>query len=542
MKHIVWIISLLLSAAALAQPVERIYVSTDRSVYIAGDEIWCSLFSVTPSGDLSSYSAVAYLELVSADGPAARAKVSLMDGRGAGQFRIPAGTPTGPYRLVAYTSQNTNEEGSGYLSGARQISVYNTSSTSRVREGVKVVEQLPSGVEPFNGNGLVQFSMRGKQGTGESLTLQLKNTAASASVSLSVYHRDALPEPRNASLQDFLAGVKAEGEVRFTGNRPAEYEGEIIRAHLTGKVEMNAVSTLSSAGSPTDVYVGRMEEDGTVLFYTNNIYGNRELVCDAGSPEAVVTLEDPFISPEAGPMEPVLLSREMFSPLVSRKGGLVSSRADTLVQFMPRRQDILLEGNSHKRYHLDDYRRFPSVKEVLVEIIPELRLKDSHGRKAIWMLKKDSNTKKQLLTDNIMVMLDGVVLGYLEPLINLDAMLLEDVDLYRDNFVLGGLAYNGLVNFVTKKNYVKAIEFPAQVRVVDFLGVSYPVAYLGEVPSGNSDYRQLLYWNPLLTLSSGEVVQVQLTAPAYAGNFLAVVEGLTEDGVPVYDTFAFEVR
>ena len=89
---------------------------------------------------------------------------------------------------------------------------------------------------------------------------------------------------------------------------------------------------------------------------------------------------------------------------------------------------------------------------------------------------------------------------------------------------------------------MKAIEFPSRVRVVDFLGVSYPVAYFGDVPGCETDYRQLLYWNPLLTLSSGEVVQVQLTAPAYTGNFLAVVEGLTEDGVPVYDTFAFEIK
>ena len=35
-----------LSLKGAEMPVERIYVSTDREVYIAGDMVWCSLFWV----------------------------------------------------------------------------------------------------------------------------------------------------------------------------------------------------------------------------------------------------------------------------------------------------------------------------------------------------------------------------------------------------------------------------------------------------------------------------------------------------------------
>ena len=115
MKRLLILLLALLPMVAGAQGVERIYVSTDRSVYISGDEIWCSLFCLDgTTRQLSGYSAVAYVELVSAEGTVATAKISLMEGRGAGKFRIPVSVPTGNYRLLAYTARYPDAEtGSG---------------------------------------------------------------------------------------------------------------------------------------------------------------------------------------------------------------------------------------------------------------------------------------------------------------------------------------------------------------------------------------------------------------------------------------------
>ena len=125
MKRLLILLLALLPMVAGAQGVERIYVSTDRSVYISGDEIWCSLFCLDgTTRQLSGYSAVAYVELVSAEGTVATAKISLMEGRGAGKFRIPAGTPTGNYRLLAYTARYPD----AFVPGAKTVSVFNTTS------------------------------------------------------------------------------------------------------------------------------------------------------------------------------------------------------------------------------------------------------------------------------------------------------------------------------------------------------------------------------------------------------------------------------
>ena len=107
---------------AAAVPVERIYVSTDREVYVAGDAVWCSLTCLDGNGRFSNESAVSYLELVSEAGTACTAKIGLLEGRGAGSFRIPVTAPTGTYRLVAYTAVNAGEEGTPWMAGSRLLS------------------------------------------------------------------------------------------------------------------------------------------------------------------------------------------------------------------------------------------------------------------------------------------------------------------------------------------------------------------------------------------------------------------------------------
>ena len=70
MKKISTLLLALAGMLAQAAPVERIYVSTDREVYLAGDAVWCSLSCLDGNGRFSDESAVSYVELVSQDGTA----------------------------------------------------------------------------------------------------------------------------------------------------------------------------------------------------------------------------------------------------------------------------------------------------------------------------------------------------------------------------------------------------------------------------------------------------------------------------------------
>lgn len=538
-------------------PVERIYISTDRDVYIAGDAVWCSLTSLNEKGRFSNESAVSYLELVSADGTACTVKIGLLEGRGAGSFRIPVTTPTGIYRLVAYTAVNAAEEGAPWMAGSRLLTVYNTTSTARVQNGVELVDEpaYEALKRPETApEGALQLSARARLPKGAKTALVLSNAGSKASVSLSIRHEDDMvPPTRENTPASFLQALPADVRIKSGANPVKEFDGEIVTARIKGaRVENGvgyAVATLSTAGDPSSLYVGRAEGTDLIRYYTSNIYGNREIVCEVSMLDkegAYIDFESPFIQADAGDLPKLLLSPVQRQDLMSRKAALRAEKAlriDTLTTFMTHRKDLLLESVDRRRYRLDDYTRFPSVREILVEFIPELSLKRVRDQWMMQLVISDAVQSRFEKTDNILVMMDGVVLSDLNLLLDFDAMLLEYVDIYLQTFVCGEVPFHGLVNFITKKNYVTALHFPDNVRVVDFQGVAYPVAYNGAVPEGEGqDLRQLLYWHPVLNLDAGSDYRLEFTTPGYAGRFKAVAEGFTEDGKPVYQEFTFEVE
>ena len=141
---IVSLLCLLPSASGAERLRERVYLATDRDVYVAGDAVWLSAWCVdAASGQLSSFSKIAYVEVHSASGMVQTAKISLDGGRGAGRLTLPSTLPTGNYRLFAYTKLGASEEGFDPIPGARTLSVFNTLSTERIEGGVQLVNQAP---------------------------------------------------------------------------------------------------------------------------------------------------------------------------------------------------------------------------------------------------------------------------------------------------------------------------------------------------------------------------------------------------------------
>lgn len=560
MRKILITLSFLLSLLPLSARErirERVYIATDKEVYVAGDAVWMSAWCLdAATGELSSFSKTAYVEVHSATGMVQTAKIALDKGRGAGRLILPTTLPTGPYQLFAYTLLGASEEGYNPLTGARTLSVFNTFSADRVIGGVEVVESLP-GKPAFASSGSLQLVAADASPSGNTRITLSNQGREAVHFCLSVYHDDGIPAPSGDHIADFVRELGSLPVPRgFSGNVVPEYEGEIIRARVTGtdangiKSAADKYAFISSPGSGEDIYSTLIREDGSATFFTSNVFGDKEMFLEIEGLDkdhvCHLELTSPFLNLPAGNLEPLPIHPDWASALELRGLGMQLEKnfdADTLYTYLPPKTHVMFDERSCKSYKLDDYTRFQIMPEVFIEYIPEIRVRTVDGKREIQVWVVNPLGGYEFQSGRALVMLDGIPVLDHEKLLSYDPLLVKRIDIYMESFSFGARNFAGVVNCVTYKGTLPSMEFADNVRIVDFQGCSIPMAYTCEgVGNEYPDYRQTLYWHPMLTLAPGERMEVECKTPVYGGRFEVVAEGLTANCASVRSATSFTVK
>lgn len=547
-----------LIVAANAQPArdpapvyERTYVSTDKDAYVSGDRVWCSAFCFrADSIGLSKKSAVAYVEVISVTGEIMKtAKIYLDGGRGAGYIDLPESMPTGNYRMFAFTAVNKNEDGYDFLQNSKVISVFNAKSPAKVRDRIEAVsdriyaqgrESLAS--DPQAGDLRISVPEHGSKGGRISIGLS-NGEKETVSLSVSVYHHDSIVPSEDKAITSFDKGNGKLGS--YTRRFLPEAEGEVIYARLAGKDRETILSDepaptayISIPGSIGDTYTGSISRDGEITFMTNNIYGNREVVtevADLDNEDLVgqVDIQSPFVNVSTD--VPVLRIAEGIGNDVVARGRQMQTfhmeYRDSLGEFRARREEFPYSQEAARVYILDDYTRFPTIREVLVEITQEVRVRGRNNKQKIQVLTKDieGDGGLSMSWETSLVLLDGVPVFKHKDMMDYDAMLLKEIHVWREKYIFGNRTFFGVVNFISKRGNMAFMDFGNNVRIVDYTGVCYPMEFTSRYGSGE-DTRQTILWKPEVELKSGESTDIRCLLPDYEGTFDIVVEGVTEDG------------
>ena len=562
-----------LCAGAQTTVVEKTYISTDREIYVSGDKIWCSAFCVDAANGLrpSSLSAIAYVEIVSEDGTLESGKIALSEGRGAGTIEIPATAPTGNYRIVAYTAYTKNTPGFNPQEHiSKTISIFNTSTKERVKNGVKILSdseydalRTPAGTQPAAG-ALSITCHRSAEGYLE--VVLTNNSAAPADLSLSLSNRDGIIPPDNTSIGAFMgaaasaarASAGAESAAARASARAAsataataeaaelpEYEGEIIRGRIAGATtdEIEGLKGRSAFISvPTeksDLYSSVVDNDGMIKFVTNNIYGTKEMVCEIEDNDLArchIEIISPFVSPKLKGI-PALQMAPSIKEDIQRRGLSVqlcrSFSADTLASLMPIRENPLIPSYDAIEYKLDDYKRFPVMRELFIEFINEIKVRRVDGKEQLKVKTHLEERVSLFDKNNSLIMVDGIPVFDHSQVSEYDPLLVESVVVYPYKYYTGWRSFCGMANFVTYKKNLPGIKFNDGVRVVQFKGCSYPMAFTcQEIGEDFPDYRELLYWHPQIKLPAGESSSIKVKIPANVKEIRICAEGMMENGTP----------
>ncbi len=140
---------------------EKIYVHTDRELYLAGEILWFKLYHVnTVSNKSIDFSKIAYIEIIDKNQKSVlQAKIAIDKGSGSGSLYLPVSLSSGNYQFRAYTSWMKNFSPDFYFE--KNIRLVNTlakpekqSAANEERkfniqffpEGGNMVESLPAKV------------------------------------------------------------------------------------------------------------------------------------------------------------------------------------------------------------------------------------------------------------------------------------------------------------------------------------------------------------------------------------------------------------
>lgn len=546
---------------------ERVHIATDRDAYVAGEPVWVSLYCFDISkgqGKLSAFSSVAYIELQNSQGTAITTKIAINNGRGSGRIELPPVLATGNYRIIAYTGQMLNEVNPAF--SQKLISVYNTLTTERVPGNVVVGKKDSTLIEKFEKKVYVEGMAKGVDvriyGNNTVIPSKSKipvtitnNGLSDIDVHISIVRNDSLPAPAGKGILAFLKDLDYNpGNVSFANGPTADYEGEVIKIKVTPETKeplTDKVIWLSAAGGLSDVYTTLIDSNGRATFFTNSVFGDRELILDVPKADTNINLSyemtDHFVKPSLEPLPQLILQRNIGETLRRRSQEMQVWRrfvADTLFEKITLKKDPLLTLDS-KHYKLDDYTRFPVMKEVVSEYIPELRFRKIEDKNYLQMILSDQLSNVSISKNNTLVLLDGIPVFDHSKILNYDPLKVRSITVYNGEFLIGYLSFNGIASFETYKRDYSGLKFNRNTRILDFKGVQFPSRFIGkEVRDGekNPDMRSVIYWDPQVSIRKGDSIDLSLITPNYEGKFIITVEGIDSDGRGVIYKKEFSVR
>ena len=133
-------------------PQEKIYVHTDRSTYIAGEDIWLKVYLRDAASMLpTEISSVAYVELIDKDkNILAKKNIFIKDGSGFGDFSLPLDLKTGDYTLRAYSNFMRNFETSFFFK--KNINIIGKEIQENKNLALEKVEDLAVSFFPEGGD------------------------------------------------------------------------------------------------------------------------------------------------------------------------------------------------------------------------------------------------------------------------------------------------------------------------------------------------------------------------------------------------------
>lgn len=543
---------------------ERIYLHTDRSVYMAGENLFYTIYLKGNSVQMSKY---AYLVIRNYNNTAIiQARLEINNRIACGNIYLPDTLSTGIYELVCYTNCMRNGDESSYF--RKEILIAN-----RFDEKLELVTKLSNSLLPLhasvndtvnrsgNENLIIRpdkkiFNPREKISFSILSNTIPENAIMHLSVSISEIIPGIPPEPdisayfNNSSKMSDKKGSEL-NQCRYYPERNGPVlQGRIIKLsesnQETDSIAVNAGENIkriytvlvSTPDSVANMQVVKTDSSGSFRFLLNPYYDGRDLIIRLEENiKASVCLDDKFsinhhFNPSSafnvtGMKDYILRSSNI---LRIRKIYNEKQIMDTLKRYLPSEIIPRVFYDHYTNVYPSDYFELNDFVEISREIIPALKIRKYRDKyvSSYTGLQDQSQKDKEPV-----IFLDGVPIDDVNQIINLGSNQIISIESIPVNRFFGNLSFSGILAISSKDNEISKIKF--KTPTIKYQSISSQPSTRPEpfIPGENKripDLRQLLLWEPDLTMKIEDRKEVDFYASDLQGQYRIDVQGITVDG------------
>jgi hypothetical protein len=541
-------------------PLEDMYLHIDRNKYIAGEEIWFSIYnSDRETGKLSSGSIIAYVELLNPwNRPAVQKRFQLSGGRGAGNFTLPDSLSSGTYTIRAYTNWMKNFlPDDCFIEYVEIYSPFRGSDFRRKTDSPSLTVRTSDYTEKNEGSNVLMadtvFNRREKVHLDIALKNYGKERPGASEMSISV----TPPE-----ISTINAGI---GDKRISGKKaPLKYMSENDGHYLSGKITYREANVSDSSdflymsvqGKVAEFSYSEIDTAGHFIFLlpVDNKFRNLILQPEHANKNMILEIESSFsgLLPASATFKDNLtdLQLEIFSGLS------FNYQAAKIYDIKSKKEADLKDNSEHKKRRfygipemeifLDDYIKLPTMEEVFIELVPGVIFR---SKKSGYEIKITNPLTGVFYNEPPLVMIDGVIINNLTVLVDLDPETVEKIEVVKTPYLIRDLILHGIVNVITRSGDFSNITIPEYAVILPYKIVETPSVFM--VPdysveknrvSRAPDLRNTLYWNPSVKTNSNGEAEIEFWTSDLPGIYAINIQGITGTGEKISLHKSFTVR
>ncbi len=554
-------------------PQENVFVHHNTSLLLTGEYLYYRLYCFNSnSNKLSEVSKIGYVELIAENGASIfKHKIKLEKGRGQGDYFVPTSVPSGNYKLLAYTQWMRNGEENLFFSSdisivnpyrgdQSEIFIVDSESKNNLNNDSKNMNSSSSTnkVSQNQIDDRIMISPNSKSYANRSkVSVVIKGLSGINSLgnySVSVRKIDTIIKPIMPIATNYASlysSTKSQNKEVNDEIFMPEFKGEMITGKIIDKRTMNIVSnkdvTLSIINNESILDITTTNENGVFYFHINADYNGDEAILQVldENPENynIEINEHQAIEHQGLNFNQFKITSDMKDLILERsinnqiQNGYFSVKPDTVKTMV---SDPPFYGNHQDEYLLDDYTRFPTVSETVIEVIEHAwSRKNKAGHKELIVRGRefDPYFGSELLP---VVLVDGIFIQNHEDILEYETKKVKSINVLRDEYYYGSQIYKGIISMTTIKGefhnelsekYLSKVKlFKPRLRK-HYFNQSYMEATKSET-ARIPDYRQQLLWMPEFVFNTNEK-RIEFFTSDTNGIFEITLEGFTNSGEPV---------